>query len=45
MGTRWEGEEGEMNWEIQFDINTLACVKQTASGKLLYRKGAQLGAL
>ena len=25
-----------MNWEIRFDINTLVCVKEIASGNLLY---------
>ena len=29
MWTRWGPGEGKagMNWEIRFDINTLACVK------------------
>ena len=27
---------GRMNWEIEFDMYTLPCVKQLASGKLLY---------
>ena len=28
--------EGEMNWEIRIDVYTLPCVKQIASGNLLY---------
>ena len=28
-----------MNWEICIDIDTLPCVKQIASGKLLYSTG------
>ena len=40
MGTRWEGEEGGMNLEIRFDINTPARVKQIASGKLPYSRGS-----
>ena len=39
------GWEGEMNWESGADIYTLPFVKQTASGKLLYRQEAQLSAL
>ena len=32
-----QGEgEGGMNWEIGFDISTALCVKQIASGKVLY---------
>ena len=38
-------EEGGMNWEMRSDINTLAAVRQTASGKLLYDTGAQPAAL
>ena len=34
------GREGGMNWEIRFDINTLPCVKQIASGNLLYSTGS-----
>ena len=36
------GEEGEggRNWEIRFDVNTLPCVKQMASGKLRYSTGS-----
>ena len=35
------GGEGEgTNWEIRVDIYTLPCVKQRASGKLLYSKGS-----
>ena len=30
------GREGGMNWEIGTDIYTLPCVKQIASGNLLY---------
>ena len=40
MGTRWEGEEGGMNLEIRFDINTPARVKQIASWKLPYSRGS-----
>ena len=29
-----------MNWEIRFDINTLPCVKQRASGNRLYSTGS-----
>ena len=32
--------EGGMNWEISTDIYILPCVKQTASGKLLYSPGS-----
>ena len=38
-GHRGAGEGG-MNWEIRFDINTLLCVKQIASGNLLYSTGS-----
>ena len=38
MGTVGEGE-GETNWEIRFDINTLPCVKKIAIGNLLYNTG------
>ena len=31
-----------MNWEIRFDINTLTCVKQLASGKLLCSTGSSV---
>ena len=31
VGGAGEGEGG-MNWEVGFDINTLPCVKQVASG-------------
>ena len=37
--------EGGMNWEIRIDICKLPCVKQIASGNLLYSTGTQLGAL
>ena len=33
-------EEGGRNWEITFDINTLPCVKQIASGNLVYSTGS-----
>ena len=39
MDTEGEGEGG-MNWEIRFNINTLPCVKQIASGNLLYSSGS-----
>ena len=32
--------EGGMNWEIRFDINRLPCVKQIASGNVLYSTGS-----
>ena len=32
--------EGGTNWEIRFDINILPCVKQIASGNLLYSTGS-----
>ena len=41
MDTAGEGEGG-MNWEIRFDINILPCVKQIASGKLLYSTGSSV---
>ena len=34
------GGEGGMNWEIRSDIDTLPCVKQIASGNLLYSTGS-----
>ena len=34
------GGEGGTNWEMRIDIYTLPCVKQTASGKLLYSTGS-----
>ena len=33
-------EEGGTNWEIRFDINTLPCVKEIASGNLLDSTGS-----
>ena len=44
VGTVGEGKCG-INREIRIDIYTLPCVKQIASGNLLYSTGAQLGAL
>ena len=32
--------EGGMNWEIRIDIYTLPCVKEIASGNLLYSTGS-----
>ena len=32
--------EGGMNWEIRIDIYTLPCVKQVASGNLVYSTGS-----
>ena len=32
--------EGGMNWEIGVDIYALPCVKQIASGNLLYSAGS-----
>ena len=40
----WGEEEGGMNWEIRFDINTLPCVKQLV-GSCGIAQGAQLVAL
>ena len=40
MDTVGGEEEGEMNWEIRIDINTLPCVEQIASGKQLYSTGS-----
>ena len=34
------GRGGGMNWEIGIDIYTLPCVKQIASGNLLYSTGS-----
>ena len=34
------GRGGGMNWEIGIDIYTLPCVKQIASGKMLYSAGS-----
>ena len=31
-----------MNWEIRIDIYTLQCIKQIASGKLLYGTGSSV---
>ena len=39
MDTGGDGEGG-MSWEIRFDINILPCVKQTATGNLLYSTGS-----
>ena len=39
MDIAGEGEDG-MNWKIRFDINTLPCVKQIASGNLPYSTGS-----
>ena len=39
MDTVGEGEGG-LNWEIRFDINTLPCVKEIASGNVLYSTGS-----
>ena len=46
MWTRGKGE-GKTNWKIIADVDTLPCVKQTASGKHKEptAQGAQLGAL
>ena len=33
------GEEGEMNWESTTDMYTLQCIRQIASGDLLYSMG------
>ena len=39
MDTEGE-EESEANWESSIGIYTLLCVKQTASGKLVYSTGS-----
>ena len=33
-------KEGEMNWESTIDMDTLQCIKQIASGDLLYSTGS-----
>ena len=38
-GGGWKGEGG-MNRESNTDINTVPCIKKTASGKLLYSTGS-----
>ena len=44
VDTEQEGEGG-MSWESRIDIDTLPCVKQLASGRLLHSTGsAQLDA-
>ena len=43
-GVEEEGDGG-MNWKSVIDIYTLPCVKQIASGNLLYTQGAHCGAL
>ena len=35
-------EEGELNWEIRFDINTWPFMKQIANGKLVYSTGSSV---
>ena len=35
-----EGQGGGINWEIGIDIYTLSCVKQLASGNMLYSTGS-----
>ena len=35
-----EGRGSGMNWEIGIDIYTLPCVRQVASGNLLYSTGS-----
>ena len=39
VDTEGEGKSG-MNWEIRIDIYTLPCVKEIASGNLLYSPGS-----
>ena len=34
------GKEGGMNWKMRMDIYTLPCIKQVASGNLLYNTGS-----
>ena len=36
METARGREVGKMNWEIRLDIHTVPCIRQMASGKLLY---------
>ena len=33
-------EEGEMRWEMRFDVYALSCVRQTASRHLLHNPGS-----
>ena len=40
MWTKEAEGEGEMNWEIRFDINTLPCIKEIANGNLQYNTGS-----
>ena len=40
MWTQLGEREGGTNWEIKIDIYTLPCVKQVASGNLLYSTGS-----
>ena len=35
----WTRGWGGMNWEIRIDVHVLPCVKQIASGNLLYSTG------
>ena len=36
------GKGGGMNWEIEVDTYTLACVKQTAGGKAVCISGSSV---
>ena len=40
QGGKAAGGGGVMNWEIGIDMYTLACVKQIASGNMLYSTGS-----
>ena len=41
VDTEGEGESG-LNWESSTDIYTLPCIKQIASGKLVYSIGSSM---
>ena len=41
VDTEQEGEGG-MSWESRIDIDTLPCVKQLASGRLLHSPGSSI---
>ena len=38
----WTRGWGGMNWEIRIDVHVLPCVKQIASGNLLYSTGSSV---
>ena len=43
MWTEGKGSMGRTNWECGTDTFTPPCVKQTASGKVLYSAGSSAG--